>query len=132
MIKKREPSVGKMTPAQKAKQHAREVYDLYKGSATARARRFHNQEHYSKTLGGTSACRITVPALKAEHLDSAVYHLGMLVEALRLVQKSETTAHSKMYLLRSYAYQCHRDLKADADRSYSDSRRPYEDFRGAR
>ena len=132
MGKNREPSVGKMSEFDKAKQEAREIYDLYKGSATARAKRFANEEHRSKLLGGKSACRITIPALKAHHLDSAVYHLSNLVEQLKDAQKSEATAIGKMYLLRSYAYQCHRNLKVDADRGYSDPRRPYEDFRGAR
>jgi len=132
MGKNREPSVGKMSEFDKAKQEAREIYDLYKGSATARAKRFANEEHRAKLLGGKSACRITIPALKAEHLDSAVYHLTNLVEQLKDAQKSEATAIGKMYLLRSYAYQCHRNLKVDADRGYSNPRRPYEDFRGAR
>ena len=132
MGKNREPSVGKMSEFDKAKQEAREIYDLYKGSATARAKRFANEEHRSKLLGGKSACRITIPALKAHHLDSAVYHLSNLVEQLKDAQKSEASTIGKMYLLRSYAYQCHRNLKVDADRGYSDPRRPYEDFRGAR
>ncbi len=51
-----------MTEFQKAKQEAREVWELYKGSATARAKRFSNEEHYTKTLGGRSAVRITIPA----------------------------------------------------------------------
>ena len=132
MGKNREPGVGKMSEFDKAKQEAREIYDLYKGSATARAKRFANEEHRSKLLGGKSACRITIPSLKAEHLDSAVYHLSNLVEQLKDAQQSETNTIGKMYLLRSYAYQCHRNLKVDADRGYSDPRRPYEDFRGAR
>ena len=132
MGKNREPSVGKMSEFDKAKQEAREIYGLYKGSATARAKRFANEEHRSKLLGGKSACRITIPALKARHLDSAVYHLTNLVEQLKDAQQSEASTIGKMYLLRSYAYQCHRNLKVDADRGYSDLRRPYEDFRGAR
>lgn len=132
MGKNREPSVGRMTKIEKAKQEAREIYDLYKGSATARAKRFHNEEYQSKLLGGKSACRITIPALKAEHLDSAIHHLSNLVDQLRDAQKSEASTLGKMYLLRSYAYQCHRNLKVDADRGHSDPRRPYEDFRGAR
>lgn len=123
---------GKMSEYQKAKQEAREIYGLYKGSATARAKRFHNEEHYRKMLGGTSAVRITIPALKAGHLDSAVHHLEQLVTDLKDIQKTETTTQAKMYLLRSLVYQCHRHLKVDADRGYSDPRRPYEDFRGAR
>ena len=123
---------GKMTEFEKAKQQAREVWELYKGSATARAKRFANEEHYTKTLGGRSAVRITIPALKAQHLDSAVYHLEQLVADLKDIQQTETTTQAKMYLLRSLVYQCHRHLKVDADRGYSHPMRPYEDFRGAR
>jgi len=123
---------GKMTPAKKAKQEAREVWELYKGSATARAKRFANEEYYTKTLGGRSAVRITIPALKAQHLDSAISHLEQLVVDLKDIQKTETATHMKMFLLRSLVYQCHRNLKVDADRGYSHPMRPYEDFRGAR
>lgn len=130
MAKKR--TYGRMTEFQKAKQEAREVWELYKGSATARAKRFHNEEHYMKTLGGRSAVRITIPALKAQHLDSAISHLEQLVVDLKDIQKTETVTHMKMFLLRSLVYQCHRNLKVDADRGYSHPMRPYEDFRGAR
>ena len=84
-----------------------------------------------KTLGGISVVRITIPALKAQHLDSAVYHLEQLVADLKDIQQTETTTQAKMYL-RGLVYQCHRHLKVDADRGYSHPMRPDEDFRGAR
>ena len=123
---------GRMTDAQKSLQMAREVWDIHKGSATSRAKRWANEEHYQKTLGGRSAVRITLPALKSSHLENANYQLKHLVAELEDVQKQETNTQSKMFYMRSLVYTCHRNLKHDADRGYSNPMRPDEDFRGAR
>ena len=123
---------GKMTDAQKSLQMAREVWEIHKGSATSRAKRWANEEHYQKTLGGRSAVRITLPALKSSHLDNAIYHLKHLVASLEDVQKQVTDTRSKMFYMRSLVYTCHRNLKHDADRGYSHPNYPEEDFRGAR
>lgn len=123
---------GRMTDAEKSLQMAREVWDIHKGSATSRAKRWANQQYYERTLGGKSAVRITIPALKSQHLDSAIYHLKHLVAALEQVKEKEKDTHAKMFLLRSMVYACHRNLKHDADRSYGHPNYPEEDFRGAR
>ena len=123
---------GRMTDAEKSLQMAREVWDIHKGSDTSRAKRWANQQYYERTLGGKSAVRITIPALKSQHLDSAIYHLKHLVAALEDVKEKEKDTHAKMFLLRSMVYACHRNLKHDADRGYGYPGHPERDFRGAR
>jgi hypothetical protein len=136
---RRRVMVGRMTDAQKARQRSKEINDLYKQDYTTRAKRFYNEQNYSRQLGGGSAMRITVPALEKSHIDNAIRHFEILVAELKALKKvsnapawqpDETLA--MVGLMRMHIYSCHRNLKQDADRSYSHPNRGYEDFRGAR
>ena len=80
-----------MTDAEKSLQMAREVWDIHKGSDTSRAKRWANEQYYERTLGGKSAVRATIPALKSQHLDNAIYHLKHLVASLEDVTKRRQT-----------------------------------------
>jgi len=124
---------GKFTKAQKATMESRELMKLYRGHVHTRQKSYLNEEQYKKRMGGTSAVRLTIPALNLHHFNTATRCLKELSDALvELYEDKGMATESKLMLMRSMVYSTHRIMKAEADRSYSHEARGYEDFRGAR
>ena len=112
-------------PVPKKKFHARRnvtepvpvAQQQYKEDMTAddiqrERKRGYNEDHYAKTLGGPSACRITIPLMSFDDVEVAADILAELAESFDELCKSETLRKSsKLFQARSLCYQAHTKMK---------------------
>tara|TARA_R100001510_G_C7651472_1_gene209138 strand:- start:1258 stop:1617 length:360 start_codon:yes stop_codon:yes gene_type:complete len=96
-------------------------------------KRYHYQNAVENHFGGSHAVRITVPAVDKTHIDSAVLHFETLSQKLKEIQNLKHYRDlDKLHAFRLAIFQCHRDLKNDADDSLAFVLDPAHDFRGAK
>lgn len=95
-------------------------------------KKLQNQQQYARTGGGTSAMRITVPALEECNLDAAILRFEHLVKALKQIKSSSASSLHKIGAMRHEIYHCHCSLKLDGDRPTLMPKNPSFDYRGAK
>jgi len=86
--------------------------DMTAGDVKRHLKRKYNEDHYAKTLGGPSACRITIPLQSFDDVEVAADILAELAESFDELCKSEALRKSsKIFHARSLCYQAHTKMK---------------------